>query len=197
MIRNERGLLLVISGPSGVGKGTICKELESPDTILSVSATTRQPREGEEHGKNYFFYDKETFENMIAEDQLMEWAEYCGNYYGTPRAFVEDMLNQGKNVILEIEVQGAMKIKQKHPEGVYIFILPPSLQELKKRIEGRGTETPEAIESRMAQVTRELSYGSEYQYYVENDLVENAVSKIRAIMEAENAKVARCTAELL
>lgn len=197
MIRNDKGLLLVISGPSGVGKGTVCSRLtEDENIVTSVSATTRAPRTGEEHGKHYFFYDKEKFESMIKQGELMEWAQYCGNYYGTPRSFVESKINEGKNVILEIEVQGAMKIKEKHPEGVYIFILPPSLEELKSRITGRGTETEDVIEKRMAEVTRELSFGTEYQYYVENDTVDNAVRKIRAIIEAEQAKVERCTAEL-
>lgn len=197
MIENKRGLLLVISGPSGVGKGTICKELLSDSTILSVSATTRNPRDGEENGVSYFFYDKEKFKSMIENDELMEWAEYCGNYYGTPKAFVESKLDEGKNVILEIEVQGAMKVKEKYPEGVYIFILPPSLEELKKRIIGRGTEDESVIETRMNQVTRELSFASEYNYFVENDEIENAVKKINAIIEAEKAKTERCSAQLI
>lgn len=197
MIENKRGLLLVISGPSGVGKGTICKELLSDSTILSVSATTRNPRDGEENGISYFFYDKEKFKSMIENDELMEWAEYCGNYYGTPKSFVESKLDEGKNVILEIEVQGAMKVKEKYPEGVYIFILPPSLEELKNRIIGRGTEDESVIETRMNQVTRELSFASEYNYFVENDIIENAVKKINAIIEAEKAKSDRCSAQLI
>ena len=197
MIKNEKGLLLVISGPSGVGKGTVCRELLNDTTVLSVSATTRAPRDGEKDGVNYFFYDKKKFENMIENNELMEWAEYCDNYYGTPRSFVEEHINQGKNVILEIEVQGAMHIKEEHPEGVYIFILPPSLEELRNRIIGRGTETEDVIDNRMAQVTRELSFAGEYQYLVENDKIEQAVEDIRSIIRAEKSKTERCTAELL
>lgn len=197
MIENNRGLLLVISGPSGVGKGTICKELADDETIISVSATTRSPRDGEENGVSYFFYSKDEFKEMIENDELMEWAEYCGNFYGTPKSFVESKLNEGKNVILEIEVQGAMKVKEKYPEGVYIFILPPSLEELKNRILGRGTESEDIIENRMSQVTRELSFASEYDYFVENDEVHNAVSKINSIIEAEKLKTKRCTAQLI
>lgn len=196
MIKNERGLLLVISGPSGVGKGTVCKELVDEGTIMSVSATTRKPRPGEEHGVNYFFYDTETFEKMIDEDAFMEYARYCDNYYGTPLAFVEENLSKGKNVILEIEVQGAMKIKENHPEGVYIFILPPSLDELRNRIVGRGTETEEVINKRMAQAAKELPFAGEYDYLVENDSVENAVARIHAIMLSESLKTERCSAQL-
>ena len=191
MIKNDRGLLLVISGPSGVVKGTICKQLFDDTTILSVSATTRNPRPGEKDGVDYFFYSKEEFEKMIENNELMEWAEYCGNYYGTPEAFVEENLKNGKNVILEIEVQGAMKIKSKHPEGVYIFVLPPSLKELRNRIVGRGTETEEVILARLEKAKREIDQLDAYDYIVYNYNGGSAVAAddIKAIVRAE--KLAR------
>ena len=183
----EKGLLIVLSGPSGVGKGTVCSALRaaSPDLVYSVSVTTRKPRVGEVDGVNYFFKTREQFLQMIENDELLEWAEYVGNYYGTPKAFVEETLHQGKNIVLEIEVQGALKVKEKYPEGVFIFLMPPSLEELRKRILSRGTETEEAIRSRMDVALNELKLLDYYDYVVVNEKIELACKRIQAIITAE------------
>ena len=151
MAFKEKGLLFILSGPSGVGKGTVCKALRKRESTLSlsVSATTRKPRKGETHGVEYFFKTREEFEKMIKTGKLLEWAEYVGNYYGTPLEYVQKTLDVGTDVLLEIEVQGAMKVKKNFPEGIFIFLAPPSLSELRKRITGRGTETEEVIAGRM------------------------------------------------
>ena len=186
-----KGLLVVISGPSGVGKGTICRELMSKysDISYSVSATTRKPRPGEVHGKDYFFYDTEGFLELIAKDALLEWAKVYDNYYGTPVAFVEELLRQGQDCILEIDIQGAMQVKGKKPEAVYIFIMPPSKEELIRRITLRGTENQAEIEKRMGQVDHEMDLSSSYDYVVVNDDVMSAVVRIRDIITAERLKV--------
>ena len=157
-LERERGILIVLSGPSGVGKGTVCAALRkvAPDIVYSVSATTRSPRQGEVDGVNYFFKTREQFQQMIETDEVLEWAEYVGNFYGTPRRFVEETLRSGQDVILEIEVQGALQVKQKFAEGVFIFLLPPSLDELENRIVTRGTETDEVIRSRMSVAMDEI-----------------------------------------
>lgn len=195
MIKNDKGLLIVISGPSGVGKGTVCDHIvNSTDNIfLSVSATTRAPRPGEIEGKNYYFISKGNFEKMIEDDQLFEWANFCGNYYGTPKAPVEEMINKGKNVILEIELQGAMKVREKHPEGVYIFVFPPSFEELTKRLSGRGTESEDIIQKRLEKAKYELSMCDKYNYFVINDKVGKTAEEIKAIITAERAKKERNT----
>lgn len=189
-MKRDKGLLIVLSGPAGVGKGTVCNALraENTDIRYSVSVTTRPPREGEVDGVNYFFKTREEFEEMIKNGELLEWAEYVGNYYGTPIEYVEKMLNQGKDVILEIEVQGALQVKERMPEGVFIFLMPPSLAELRKRIEGRGTESKEVIEKRMKVAKEEIEMMKKYDYVVENDEVSLAVERIKAIVLAEHCK---------
>ncbi|MFC0296311.1 guanylate kinase [Geobacillus jurassicus] len=190
-MKNERGLLIVMSGPSGVGKGTVRKALFSqPDINLhySVSVTTRPPREGEVEGVDYFFRTREQFEQMIRENKLLEWAEYVGNYYGTPVDYVEKTLAEGKDVFLEIEVQGAMKVRRAFPEALFIFLAPPSLTELEKRIIGRGTESKELIENRLRAAKEELEMMDEYDYVVENDEVELACERIKAIVTAEHCR---------
>lgn len=186
---HEKGLLIVLSGPSGVGKGTVCAALrkrKNDNLIYSVSATTRSPRQGEIDGVNYFFKSKEQFQQMIAEDQLLEWAEYVGNYYGTPRGFVEDQLEQGYDVILEIEVQGALQVKEKFPQGIFIFLAPPDLKELRSRIAGRGTESEESIRHRMQVAKAEIELMDKYNYVVVNDEVEKACTRIESIILAEH-----------
>jgi guanylate kinase len=189
-MKREKGLLIVLSGPSGVGKGTVCGALREQDTDIkySVSATTRSPREGEVDGINYFFKSKEEFERMIREGEMLEHAQYVNNYYGTPRTYVEEMINKGHDVILEIEVQGALQVKESFPEGVFIFLMPPSLHELRNRIEGRGTETGDLIDSRMTVAKEEIDLMDNYDYVVENDKVELAVERIKSIVTAENCK---------
>lgn len=187
---SDKGILIVLSGPSGVGKGTVCKALRecSPDIVYSVSATTRSPRAGEVDGVNYFFKSREHFQQLIEQDQMLEWAEYVGNLYGTPRKFVEDTLNSGKDIILEIEVQGALKVKQKFPNGVFIFLLPPSLTELENRIVGRGTESEETIRSRMSVALEEIAMMEQYDYAIVNDQVDLACQRIRSILTAEHCR---------
>ncbi|GGG12970.1 guanylate kinase [Paenibacillus abyssi] len=187
----------MLSGPSGVGKGTVCSVLRQkmPELIYSVSATTRQPRQGEMDGINYFFKSKEQFKDMIARDALLEYAEYVGNFYGTPRDFVERTLASGKDIILEIEVQGALKVKEKFPEGVFIFLLPPSLDELKQRITGRGTETEDLIANRMTVAAEEMNLIRHYDYAVLNDEIDNACRRIQSIVEAEHCRSERYMSE--
>ncbi|WP_139489826.1 guanylate kinase [Brevibacillus dissolubilis] len=187
---NDSGLLLVLSGPSGVGKGTVCKALRQymPELVYSVSATTRKPREGEVDGVNYFFKSKEEFQHMIQNDELLEWAEYVGNYYGTPRKFVEETLASGRDVVLEIEVQGALQVKEKFPQGTFLFLAPPDLSELHNRIVGRGTETEESIRNRMEMAKVEIELMEKYDYVVVNDVVESACERIKSIVTAEHLK---------
>ena len=182
----QKGLLLVVSGPSGCGKGTVLKEvMQQQNLYYSVSLTTRAPRPGEVDGVQYHFVSKERFEEMIARDEVLEHAEFCGNYYGTPRDAVEAMRNNGKNVILEIEVQGAQQVMQKCPDAVSIFIAPPSMTELEKRLRGRGTEAEAVIQKRLATASGELKDAPNYKYLVVNDQVETAAQEILTILAAE------------
>ena len=187
----ERGLLIILSGPSGVGKGTVRKALfehKQHNLNYSISVTTRKPREGEVDGVDYFFRTREAFKDMIENNKLLEYAQYVDNFYGTPVDYVEEQLSAGKDVFLEIEVQGAMKVKKVFPEGLFIFLAPPSLSELKNRIINRGTETIEVVENRMAAAREELEMMEAYDYVVENDEVHLACDRILAIITAEHLK---------
>ena len=180
-----RGNLFVYSGPSGVGKGTLLKPLIDEGVItLSVSATTRAPRPGETDGVEYHFVSKEEFEHMIQNGEMLEYANYSGNYYGTPKRFVEQQLESGKNVILEIEVQGAMQVHKIVPEAVMIFVVPPSLKDLRERLEGRGTESPEAIEKRLAAAAGEIGLAEEYDFVIVNDERSKAIEQLAAIIKS-------------
>lgn len=194
----EKGLLVVISGPSGAGKGTICKALlEKNDFWLSVSATTRNPRAGEVAGVNYYFLSKEEFQNRIKSEGFLEYAEVYGNYYGTPKDSVLSAIDSGKDVVLEIDIQGALKVKETYPEGVFIFILPPSMKELRQRIINRGSETEESLMTRFKAAYKEINYVSKYNYAVVNDTVEEAVKKIESIVIAERCRVDRVKENIL
>ena len=190
---SDRGLLIVISGPSGAGKGTICANIrkEMPNLVYSVSMTTRAPRVGEKEGINYFFRSKEEFESLLSEDAFLEYAKVYDNYYGTPKDKVIEKLEEGKEVVLEIEVQGALQVKAKMPDAVFIFIAPPSWKALESRLKNRGTESTEVIMERLTKAKGELMLASSYDYIVVNDEIENAVDKIIAIIRAEHAKCER------
>ncbi|MEL7646963.1 MAG: guanylate kinase [Sedimentibacter sp.] len=189
----DNGLLVVISGPSGAGKGTICARLkeEFSELKVSVSATTRKPREGEVEGISYYFLKEEDFIKKINDDEFLEYAKVYGNYYGTPKQEVFRQLEEGNDIILEIDIQGALQVKKNYPRGVFIFILPPSLYELNKRIEGRGTDSKEVIMKRMQCAYDELNYAFEYDYVVVNDQVETAVQQIKHIIHAEKSRAIR------
>ncbi|WP_317286552.1 guanylate kinase [Leuconostoc mesenteroides] len=190
----QRGLLIVLSGPSGVGKGTVRKaifEEESIDFQYSISATTRQPRAGEVDGEDYFFVTREQFEEKINNGDMLEYAKYVSNYYGTPKSFIDETLASGRDVFLEIDVQGALQVKSKMPEGIYIFLTLPDLANLRDRLVGRGTDSADVIEERVAAARDELKMMINYDYAVENDVVSNAVERIKSIITAERLRVTR------
>ncbi|MBQ9365395.1 MAG: guanylate kinase [Schwartzia sp.] len=189
----RKGCLVVVSGPSGAGKGTICSAfLERASGIAySVSATTRSPRRGEVDGRDYYFVDEESFKKMIDGDELLEWAEVYGNYYGTPLKKIQEKIAEGKDILLEIDTQGAMQVKKRFPNGVFVFILPPSLAELQRRIRGRGTEGERDIEKRLAASEGEIKMASDYRYVIVNDKLDDAVSSLSAIVEAEHCRASR------
>jgi len=191
------GILLIISGPSGSGKGTVVKQL---DTALgyarSISVTTRAPRDGEVNGRDYFFTTEENFIQMRQENALLEHAVYVSNYYGTPRRYVEEQISEGKVVVLEIEVYGALQVKEKFPEAVLIFLMPPTISELSNRLKGRNTEDDVTIEARLKKSMEEIPFIDKYNYLVINDKVQLAVEKINAIVTAERLKPKRCKVEI-
>ena len=182
----RKGILIIVSGFSGAGKGTLVKKLieEYDGYALSISATTRQPRPGEADGREYFFMQKEQFERKIAENGLIEYATYCDNYYGTPREYVERQLDDGKDVILEIEIQGALKVKKQYNDALLLFVMPPSTEELRRRLVSRGTETEEVIDKRMRRATQEAQGIEEYDYIVVNDNLETCVRQLHEIISA-------------
>ncbi|MGH4119991.1 guanylate kinase [Clostridium sp.] len=194
----SRGQLIVISGPSGAGKGTVCKAiLEKNDFWISVSATTRSPRNSEIEGINYYFLTKEKFLEKIAAEDFLEYAEVYGNYYGTPKSEVLKVLDSGRDVILEIDIQGALMVKTAYPKGLFIFILPPSMEELKNRITNRGSETPESLITRFTSAHEEISFVTRYDYAVINDTVDKACEKIQSIIIAERCRADRLNADFL
>ena len=191
---NKKGILIVVSGFSGSGKGTLMKELLAryPDTYaLSISATTRSPRAGEADGREYFFVSKDEFEKMIAKDELIEYAKYVENYYGTPRDYVESKLDEGKDVILEIEIQGALNVKKMFPDTLLLFVTPPSAEELKRRLVGRGTETMDVIESRMNRACEEAEGMENYDYLIINDSLDKCVEEMHDIIRGEHRRSSR------
>lgn len=190
----NKGLLIVVSGPSGVGKGTVDAALfeQVSNLCYSVSATTRQPRKGEVHGKSYFFLSKEEFLTRREQGDFLEWAEVYGNYYGTLRSEVERQLAEGKHVLLEIDTQGAMQIKAAYPSGVFVFILPPSLEELKRRIVARGSETEESLRTRLGKAEQEMQMADRYDYTIVNDDLQTAVKELKDIICSEVAKRSGC-----
>jgi guanylate kinase len=190
----QKGLLIVISGPSGCGKGTICKELRArhPEIKVSVSTTTREIRAGEVEGRDYRYISKEEFERQVQEGEFLEYARiYSGNYYGTPKKYVKETLMAGDDLILEIDIQGALQVKEKFEEGVFIFLVPPSMEELHRRLVQRGRETPELIMERFKSAYEEMNFINRYNYVVTNDKVDEAIKKIEAIIAAEKCRVVR------
>ena len=186
----RKGFLIVVSGPSGAGKGTVCTAFlkEHEDVAYSVSATTRAPRSGEQEGVNYYFLSRGEFESMIANGELLEWAEVYGNYYGTPLKKIEEKLARGQDILLEIDTQGALNVQKKFPDGIYVFILPPSIQELEKRLRGRGTDSEEAVARRLSAAAGEIAVAKEYAYTIVNGTIKDSVQTLAAIVSAEHAR---------
>ncbi|MBP2026639.1 guanylate kinase [Acetoanaerobium pronyense] len=195
----RKGLLIVVSGPSGAGKGTICKDfLElNKDVLISISTTTRKPREGEQEGISYHFTTKDHFESLVRENALLEYVHVFDNYYGTPKDWVLSRLEEGKDVLLEIEIVGAMKVKEKYSDAVLVFVLPPSIKELKNRIVNRGTENLDQIEKRMERALEEIRTIEKYDYFILNDNLAKAVNDLEAIVAAEKSKVSRYSMEIV
>ena len=190
---NSEGMLVVVSGPAGVGKGTLCRALFAQWSGLeySVSVTTRKPRPGETEGKDYYFRTPEEFFKMIERNEFLEWAEFCGNYYGTPKFHVEKILKENKTILLEIDIQGAKQVKKQYPEGVFIFIVPPSYEALAERLRTRGTEPEDVIRQRLNKAIQEIENIRDYDYLVENDEIQTAVEKLKSIIISEQCRVKR------
>lgn len=190
---SRKGILVVVSGFSGVGKGTLmrCLTERYGQYALSISATTRNPRDGEEDGREYFFKTREEFEELIRENRLIEHACFCGNYYGTPRDYVEDQMEQGRDVVLEIEIQGARKIKEQYPDALLLFVMPPDAQTLANRLRGRGTETEEVIRARLNRAVEESQGVDEYDYIVVNDDLDQSVEEVHSLIESQHNKMNR------
>lgn len=191
-MKNNKGILVVLSGFSGSGKGTIMKELvRKYDYALSISATTRNPREGEENGREYYFLSREKFEEMIGKDGFIEYAEYVGNYYGTPKEYVNNQLESGHNVLLEIEMQGGMLVKEQFPDAVLLFVTPPSVQILYDRLVGRGTEDMETVKKRLTRASEEAKYMKDYDYIIINDILDETVDNVHNVIETEHFRTHR------
>ena len=190
----KRGVLVIVSGPSGVGKGTILKKVieENKNMKFAISATTRKPRLGEEEGKNYFFKTKEEFEKMIDRGELLEWVNYCGNFYGKPKKYIEETLKLGYDVIVEVEVEGAKNIKKSYPDSLLIFIVPPSFEDLEQRLRNRGTETDDVIENRIKRAKEEIKKASSYDYQIVNNDVDEAVCELVKKVDAKKMERSGC-----
>lgn len=194
-MEGRQGVVLVVSGPSGSGKGTILKQFKSlhNDIVFSVSATTRSPRNEEQEGVHYFYKSTEEFTQMIEQGEFLEWVCYCDQYYGTPKSFIYDNVKSGKNIIVELEIHGAINIKKSFPESVLVFVMPPNFQDLRTRIENRASETPMALEKRLKRAKEEIELVTEYDYMIVNDKLDNAVQELTDILNAEKCRVCRQT----